>query len=199
MNANGTGAIDLTPSVAEPVIGPTFSPDGKQIAFTVDTNPGPGTLYSVAIMNVDGSGITDLTPANAEFERRPDFSPDGSRIVFERDEPAASKLFTINPDGSGLTPLSPPGNVFDWSAAFSPSGTRLAWSRDQDVTAPPLGTNIFVGDAALGGATNITTAAGAYQFKQDPSSPPTGPRSCSPHMREWERAASSWSTPTAGR
>ncbi len=174
MSANGTGAIDLTPGVTTPVSGPTFSPDGKQIAFTIDTNPGPGTLHSLAIMNADGSGITDLTPANAELEGRPDFSPDGSRIVFERDDPAATKLFTISPDGSGPTQLSPPGNVFDWSAVFSPSGTRLAWSRDPDVTAPPGGTNIFVGDTALGGATNVTTAGGAFQFKQDASFSPDG-------------------------
>ena len=186
------------PGVTEPVSSPTFSPDGKRIAFMTDTNPGPGTLYSIAIMNADGTGATDLTPANPEFERGPDFSPDGSKIVFERDEPAAPKLYTINPDGSGLTPLSPPGNVSDSTPAFSPEHTAGLVARSR-YHRPTLGHQHLRRrhDARRRDqhhdCRRVSVQAGP------PLSRPTGPRSCSPHTREWEWASSSWSAPTAGR
>jgi Tol biopolymer transport system component len=173
MRSDGTGAVDLTPGL-QGAANPTFSPDGKQIAFAMDTDPDlMSGRYSVAIMNADGSGVTDLTPSNSSFELRPDFSPDGTKLVFERSEGSIDRLYMINPDGSGAAPLSPGGNTYDESGAFSPGGTRLAWARDQDLTAPPQGFDIYVGDTALGGATDVTPG-GPHAYKLDPSFSPDG-------------------------
>jgi Tol biopolymer transport system component len=171
MRANGTGAVDLTPGL-QGAAAPTFSPDGRQIAFAMDTNPALNAgFYTAAIMNADGSGVRDLTPSTDRFEHSPDFSPDGTRIVFDGDDSGSdSAIFAINPDGSGETRLTPPSGPFDQSAAFSPSGTRLAWSRE-------VATNvrdIFVGDTALGGATDITSGAGGPPSKVAPSFSPDG-------------------------
>jgi Tol biopolymer transport system component len=173
MKPDGTGAVDRTPGLQGAGEG-TFSPDGKQIAFVMDIDPNlMSGLYSLAIMNADGSGVTDLTPANSSFELRPDFSPDGTKLVFERDDPANTALFMINPDGSGAARMTPQGNTVDLGGAFSPSGTQLAWAREPDITAPPNGFDIFVGDTALGGATDITPG-GPHPYKTNPSFSPDG-------------------------
>jgi Tol biopolymer transport system component len=167
MHPDGSGAVDLTPGL-QGAGGATFSPDGHQIAFAMDTDPSPSGFYSLAIMNADGSGITNLTPNNESFELRPDFSPDGTKIIFERDDPNPV-LFSIGPDGSNPSRLTPPGNqTVDVTGAFSPTGNQVAWARN-DV---PNDFDIFVGDTGLGGATDITPGGSGPAFKQSPAFSP---------------------------
>jgi Tol biopolymer transport system component len=170
MRANGTGAVDLTPGL-QGAGSPTFSPDSKQIAFAMDTNQDLNSgFYTAAIMNADGSGVRDLTPSTDRFEGRPDFSPDGTRIVFDGDSGSGEAIFSINPDGTGETTLTPPGEPFDQSATFTPSGTQLAWSRE-------VATNhfdIFVGNTALGGATDLTPGPAGPPSKASPAFSPDG-------------------------
>src|SRR5262245_6359813 len=54
-----------------------WSPDGRRIAFEIDT---PGTA-SVAIMNADGSDLVTL-PGIGLFNGDPSFTPDGKRLVY---------------------------------------------------------------------------------------------------------------------
>src|SRR3954447_25970565 len=168
MRSNGTGAVDLTPGL-QGAAGPTFSPDGSQIAFLMDTNLALNSgFYTAAIMNSDGSGVRDLTPSTERFEHRPDFSPDGTRVVFDGDSGSDSALFAINPDGTGETRLTPTDGTIDRSVSYSPSGTQLVWSRD-------VGTNdrdIFIGDTALGGARDLTPWPDGPSSKVSPSVSP---------------------------
>jgi Tol biopolymer transport system component len=57
---------------------PSWSPDGKRIAFETDRD-GNSEIY---VMNADGSGQHRLTwhPAGSGY---PDWSPGGNRIAFE--------------------------------------------------------------------------------------------------------------------
>ena len=166
---DGSGAVDLTPGL-QGAGAATFSPDGRQIAFVMDTDPNPMSgFYTLAIMNADGSGITNLTPGDESFERRPDFSPDGTRIIYDRDAGGGSALFVIGSDGSSPTQLSPPVAPRDVTGAFSPRGDRIAWSRDA------LSSNdydVFIGDTGLGGATDLTPGGSSQPFKQAPSFSP---------------------------
>ena len=94
---------------------PSWSPDGTQLAYHLDTQ-GPAEEHPskirIQIVNVDGTGLRELpAPAGEAKAGDPDWSPDGSLIVFstmpnregEGDENDSPGIFTIHPDGTGLT------------------------------------------------------------------------------------------------
>jgi Tol biopolymer transport system component len=169
MRPDGTGAVDITPGL-QGAAGATFSPDGKQIAFIMDTNPALNAgFYTAAIMNADGSGVRDLTPTTERFEHRVDFSPDGTKIVFDGDDPN-SAIFSINPDGTGETRLTPVSGPTDLAATFSPAGTQLIWSREVAIN----DFDIHVGDTTLGGATDLTPGPEGPTSKVSPVFSPDG-------------------------
>jgi subtilase family protein/hemolysin type calcium-binding protein/uncharacterized protein DUF11/WD40 repeat protein len=68
MNANGTGATNVTSGVPGPASSPSFSPDGTQLAFAAN-----GDIY---VMNANGGTKRNLT-ANVSWDRDPDWSADG--------------------------------------------------------------------------------------------------------------------------
>jgi Tol biopolymer transport system component len=96
---------------------PSWSPDGKRIAFASNQS-GNMEIYS---MSRDGSNRTRLTNTPA-YEARPSWSPDGKQILFtsNRDDPnypicntndppgvrCKFKLYVMNADGTGQTKLS---------------------------------------------------------------------------------------------
>jgi Tol biopolymer transport system component len=59
---------------------PSWSPDGKRIAFE-SARGGPGNAYAIFIINHDGSGLTQVTDY-ALNGNHPVWSPDGRRLVF---------------------------------------------------------------------------------------------------------------------
>jgi hypothetical protein len=131
MNADGSGETRLT-NVLEDA-GPTWSPDGRKIAFTRGT--------AIWTMNSDGSGQAQLTtPGQYEYDSAPDWSPDGNTIAFRR----ADDIYTLRLDRPVLTRLTndPRGaGEPDWA----PDGTKIAFSRR---------------DGGEGGSVNIWTMNG---------------------------------------
>lgn len=58
---------------------PTWSPDGRKIAFA--GTPPRGSRRDIYVVNADGSGLRKLL-LNDSDNREPEWSPDGSRIAF---------------------------------------------------------------------------------------------------------------------
>ena len=58
MSAAGTNRVRLTAGKGE-TSGPTWSPDGKRIAFS-DLNRAGGRRYDIYVINADGSGLRKL-------------------------------------------------------------------------------------------------------------------------------------------
>ena len=81
--ASGGKATRIS-SLSQDTAYPTWSPDGKTIAFQSYKS---GTFHIWA-MNPDGSNVRQLTSGSYD-DREPRFSPDGSQIVFSSDRPAA--------------------------------------------------------------------------------------------------------------
>lgn len=100
---------------------PSWSPDGSQIAYSLN-----GNIYKV---NSDGTGIVQLTNSSAT-DYDPAWAPDGTTIVFSsnRDVPTANELYAIDSNGSNLTRLTT-NQVHDVDPAWHSSGRKLAFSR----------------------------------------------------------------------
>ena len=113
VNADGTGKQRLTRPLMVDLGSPSWSPDGRTVAFT-----GGSVIYTV---HADGNGLRKLTHGPGwNFEPR--WSPDGRRILFvsTRDGPNTD-LFVMNADGSGEQNLTHTPGVSELAASWAPA------------------------------------------------------------------------------
>ena len=107
---------------------PQLSPDGKTVAFTVQTvdiekNIKPKQIYTVPLM---GGSPRQITLQGADNER-PQWSPDSSRIAFISDRGGSAQVWIMNADGSNarqITNLSTEAG----GVLFSPDGKKLVFT-----------------------------------------------------------------------
>jgi TolB protein len=113
VNADGTGKHRLTRPLMVDLGSPSWSPDGRTLAFT-----GVGGIYTV---HADGTRLRKLT-ASLGWNIGPRWSPDGRRILFVsgRDGPGTD-LFIMNADGSGQRNLTHTPGVSEHSASWAPA------------------------------------------------------------------------------
>ena len=77
-HADGSEVRNLTSSPAVHEHDPHPSPDGKYIAYSVDSGAGRNAIRSLWLMNSDGSGRKKV----ADYAREPFWSPDSRRIGY---------------------------------------------------------------------------------------------------------------------
>jgi TolB protein len=149
INADGTGLRRLTDG-----IDPSWSPDGKQIAFTRYRDP-----RGVWVINADGSGAR-LVFAWSQA-RWTSWSPDGSLILFTRvhggtgeqtrcfhgfcfTRPAEIhwRLGTVNENNGSFN--EPPSPLLSLSPYWSPGGDRLVYAGDHGLAVQNVdGSNVY--------------------------------------------------------
>ena len=102
MNADGKGRRNLTGDAGLTNSGsPTWSPDGKKIAFSAQHNH----IYGVYVMTAEGKRLEMLSDGEGN-NRRPAYSPDGTRIAFESDREGAWNLYLMDTDGRNTVKLT---------------------------------------------------------------------------------------------
>ena len=127
MNADGkarrnlTGDTNLTNSGS-----PTWSPDGKKIAFSAQHNH----IYGIYVMTAEGKKLEMLSDGEGN-NRRPAYSPDGTKIAFDSDREGSSNLYLMDTNGRNVVKLTrtpagtanrAPSWLFPGAFAVNPNG-----------------------------------------------------------------------------
>ena len=121
MSAAGTNRVRLTTGKGD-TSSPTWSPDGKRIAFS-DLNKAGGRRYDIYVIDTDGNGLRKLIGSPSD-DLSPAWSPSGSQIMFERD----GSLWTARPGGKKQKRLRA-----GTSPAWSFDGRRIAFDFRGDI------------------------------------------------------------------
>ena len=113
---------------------PSFSPDGKRIAYT--SWPKGQTHSTIVVINVDGSGQSAWSPPDANYFS-PVFSPDNKTIVFARSgfygnyspiaqpHPHDWSFYASDLDGSNLRQLTNESFYMASALSVSPDGNTI--------------------------------------------------------------------------
>jgi len=124
MNADGSGKKQLTKHLTKGALwdlNPTWSPDGKQIAF--NRVRWKKMSVDVFVMNAGGSGLKLVTTRTRRVKVwevwEPRWAPDG-KILYLND----GDLFAVDPDGGGPVPLTKGRSFREY--ALSPDGKMIA-------------------------------------------------------------------------
>lgn len=103
INADGTGLTEITKLAGSAEGAPSWSADGRHIAFMRAFSGTDGIWY----VNPDGSNPVQVT--NKVGDAYPSWSPDGSRIAFTSTRDGGGDLYVVNADGSNLQRLTNTG------------------------------------------------------------------------------------------
>jgi Tol biopolymer transport system component len=133
VNPNGSDPVNLTENESYFEETPTWSPDGRRIAF-VSRNPKEQPLSggSIRVTDPDGSYGVEISLLGGESVYEPSWSPDGRTIAFW--SPSSGHIFLANADGSGTPKRLPTPGLSGCAARpeWSPDGGRLAFEGTSD-------------------------------------------------------------------
>jgi Tol biopolymer transport system component len=135
-------------------LGPTWSPDGKRIAF-VSVGNGKFGFYE---KSADGSGNEKLLLEDTEVMYPNDWSPDGKFLTFQKIVHGHFAVWILPLNGGKPYPLLPESQGSAVTSVFSPDGKWLAYcsaaSGEQQVYVIP-----FPGP---GGKWQVSSTGGCY-------------------------------------
>ena len=134
----------------EPIISPTWSPDGARLAYVSFENKKPvifvhslATGKRVVVANFKGSNSA------------PGWSPDGQRLGVVLSKDGGSQIFIVNADGSGVRRLATSSGI-DTEPNFSPDGQFIYFTSDRG------GSPQIYRIGATGGDAQRVTFEGSY-------------------------------------
>jgi hypothetical protein len=123
--SQGLYVLDLKLSQSAQVVGavfvpehPTWSPDGKRVAFDCLADQFHSLIRDICVVNRDGHGLAILV-GDTISSTQPAWSPDGRRIAFTRGQGVA----VLDLVGGGITPLA-----VGSQPAWSPDGAQLVFA-----------------------------------------------------------------------
>lgn len=131
MNSDGTNPTRLTNDPAHDQ-GPSWSPDGSQIAFGSQRSNG----FHIYIMNANGSNQTKITQSGTR-NRTPNWHPTQNKIAYTCEGPDLpggelnTDLCVINTNGTGMQKILG-GNTKDSVPSWSPDGSKILYKRGEN-------------------------------------------------------------------
>ncbi|MBV6703476.1 hypothetical protein KV557_41485 [Kitasatospora aureofaciens] len=119
------------------VSNPSWSPDGKQLAFEYRTGATgqPANSRAIYVVGVDGTGLRQLTPWELRAGDRASWSPDGTQILFTTypagpENAPGGGIYTVHPDGTAIGALTPaPSDAYYGAAAYAPDGSSIVFTQ----------------------------------------------------------------------
>ena len=137
---------------------PTWSPDGRMIAFE-GIHKGQQDIW---VSRDDGSAAHRLTD-DAAIDAHPSWSPDGRRVVFASDRGGNSDLYVMDADGTHGQVLYA-GPFADVDPVWSPDGRWIAFSSASkdgcEIADEDCSFHLWIVKADGSGARQITTGTG---------------------------------------
>ncbi len=122
-----TGHIDRSvPMKVEQQLNPTYSPDGKTIAFSGFL----GNQADIFLYDIASGEVSNLTN-DQFFDAAPTYSPDGKWIIYSSVVDGYAKLFRINVANPSERFQVTTGDSNDVDAWYAPGGKRIFFASDR--------------------------------------------------------------------
>jgi len=137
---------------AEPIISPSWSPDGTKIAYVSFEKKKP-VIYIQSLMTGQRIVLANFKGNNSA----PSWSPDGTKLAIVLTYAANSQVYTINADGTALKLLTK-SSAIDTEPSWSPDAKWIYFSSDRG------GSPQIYKVSALGGEAQRVTFEGNYNL-----------------------------------
>jgi len=141
----------------EPIISPTWSPDGGSIAYVSFENKKP-----IVFVHSLSTGKRHVAANFKGSNSAPAWAPDGKTLAVVLTKDGGSQLFTVNADGSAVRRLTSSPSI-DTEPRYSPDGAWIYFTSDRG------GTPQIYRIAAGGGEAQRITFEGAYNVTPRPA------------------------------
>ena len=145
----------LAPAASSTPWWPSWSPDGKRIAFAMD-----GSIWTI---EVGSSAAKELVFSPREYLSSPEYSPDGRWLAYTADDDAKSINLRLLNVATGASTNLTTGTDLNHEPAWSPDGKRLAYVS----TAPNGFFNVYVMEIADGKPGRVTQVTTDHAFGRD--------------------------------
>jgi TolB protein len=136
---------------AEPIISPTWSPDGTRLAYVSFENKKP-IVYVQSLLTGQNRAVASYWGSNSA----PAWSPDGKTLAVVLTKDGSSQIYFINPDAKGEPRRMTHSSAIDTEPNFSPDGELMIFTSDRG------GTPQIYGMPAKGGEPRRLTFEGTY-------------------------------------
>jgi len=141
----------------EPIISPSWSPDGSQLAYVSFEQKKP-IIYVHTLATGQRRVVANFKGSNSA----PTWSPDGRQLAVVLTKDGRSQLYVLNADGSGVRRLATSSGI-DTEPAWSPDGQWIYFTSDRG------GSPQIYRISASGGGAQRVTFDNAYNVTPRPS------------------------------